>query len=267
MPVPVKVKEKVEVKVPMPFPVKEPYPIRVPFPVPVAVPMDAKDERKKAELPAVIRLPPNIIHNFMPPPQHKLIAINRKPIVQHFYPKPAPEPKPAQEIVQQPDSEPEPEPEADREIDEETDMALLQKWQVKQGQRSPASSEDLLMPAPGFAARSPIMMLDPVTCLIRGLAPGSAFVPGMGYLNPLQANGYGRASPFQGMSPPSLPPVAVNAMATSHFGIPRFDGLPAAAASNFLLTRAMPHPSWQAESVRGSIMDKNCRHICSEKQE
>lgn len=213
----------------MPFRVKEPYAVRVPYPFPYPVEKETKPTEPtkppRPLPPPVIHLPPNIIHNFIPQPEHKFLAINRRPLIQHFYPRPKPEPKPRPEPEPDPEPEPEPEPhhepeaEPDKEIDEESDMALLAKVEAMRAQSHVSSFSrgfgGQVMPG----MRPPIIPLDAAACLMRGLAPGSAFVPGMGYLSGGQV-----PHPFQGMNTGQRPPTVFNHLMTASF--PGANGYP-----------------------------------------
>ena len=247
VPVPVKVKERVEVKVPVPFKVREPFPIRVPFPVPYAVHPEPKPEPTKPPPRPVIQLPPNIIHNFIPQPEHKVIAINRRPLIQHFYPTPRPEAEP--EPADDPEPEPESEPES-KEVDEESDLALLSKIEALRGQRVSMLHKPFAPSpwTPGVPTPN-IVPLDPLTCLARGLAPGSVFIPGMGFMNAAGAPAAAGVHPFQGMRPPLIMNHLVPPMQAAFPGV----GAPAVG------------PGMPAEQLNGMPgRGRNCHKICHE---
>lgn len=295
-------KERVEVKVPVPFRVKEPFPIRVPFPFPYPVEREVKptEPTKPPRLlpPPVIHLPPNIIHNFIPQPENKFLAINRRPLVQHFYPRPKPEPKP--EPSPEPEPEPQPEPEPEPEKDEDEDMALLAKIEALRARNQLTSfSGGFGGPAIG-GMRPPIIPLDPTACLIRGLAPGSAFVPGMGYMSgapthPFQGmnmNMGGRGGPtavFNHMMPQSFPmspgayppSPAFGPNIMPNMGFPAFNpnaGIPVSSLPQSPDVGSYPPPvgppvpgsmlsfhDWKQDSgqqVAGGEKGRNCHKIC-----
>lgn len=201
-----------------------------------------------------------------------------------------------------PEKEPEPhhDPHPDKEIDEDGDMALLAKIEALRGQQQ----QPMGMPGMGYGGMGgmqpqPMFPMSPEACLVRGIAPGSMFVPGSGYPNtgyppmPMQnmmGMGMGMQQPvhpFQGMPrpaavfnhmmpqsafPPAPPIMPTNMGSPYPAGIP-VTSLPTAdyGAAGF---RSLPTPvsafqGWQTpDSSSGGREEgrgRNCHKICHEK--